>query len=397
MITNYNSFSYLLLLLFPFAILTGSFFVNFISILLAITYLINIKVFTNKKFFQENLYLFIFFLVCLISSLLSDYKLHSFRKTIAFVGELVFLLAIINMVLKNNEKQLITLSKIVFFISIFICIDLWFQWYFKENILGYPIQQAGRLTSIFGDEQIPGSIIFKFLPFILYFLLSIKKKNFFYKLKYLIFIFIYFSIFVTGERAASILATLFIFLLIVLNYKFLNKKKLLVYFMIFMSIFMFLFYSKESIVKQRIDFTINNQIHNNIYEKLYANAISVFYKNPLFGSGVQTYRFECKKIGTNCSTHPHNYILELLSDIGLFGFLSFFIYIFFIIKKKLKSVYENIFLKNLIIICSICFFFPFIPTGSIFSSFSYNITLFSLGFVLSIGKKNLFFNNNKLN
>ena len=43
-------------------------------------------------------------------------------------------------------------------------------------------------------------------------------------------------------------------------------------------------------------------------------AQNAFKKNPFFGGGVRSYR---TKMG--CTTHPHNYYLEILVDLGLIG------------------------------------------------------------------------------
>jgi len=390
---NYNKISLFLLLTFPITILTGSFLVNLFSILLAILFLIYISTNKNIKLFQDKtlLFLLILFACFLISSLFSNYQSKSALKTVSFIRILFFFLSIYYLTLRGEEERLFKVSKIVFFLSIFICIDLWIQHYIGQNILGYTKQQAGRLTSIFGDEQIPGSIIFKFFPFIIYYLLTLNNKTFLYRFKYLIFLFVYFSILITGERAASLMATLFLFLMLIFNFILINKKKLLIYSFIFVITFAFLYTNQHSIIKERILFTVDTQLNNNVYDKLFHNALDGFYKNPILGSGVQTYRYECPKHFNTCSTHPHNYILELLSDVGIVGCLSFLIFFIGIIYKKFKEIKENSFLKIFIATYSFSLFFPFMPTGSIFSSFSFNVSVFSLGFILAINKKKFIF------
>lgn len=393
MIINYNKIAFILLLTFPVSILLGSFLVNLSSTIIAIIFLIYLSVNKATNIPQDHSFLLVslFFCICLISSLFSSYKLHSLLKSFSFIRELLFFIAIYFFILKKNSNRIFNLSKVVFFISIFICADLWIQSYFGKDILGYPVQQAGRLTSVFGDEQIPGSVIFKFLPFAMYYLLSIKKKFFLVDFRYLIFMFMYFSILITGERAASLLATLFLFLLVVLNYKIINKKFFLIYALTFLLGIGILYQSKNNIVKERILFTVNKQIHNNVYEDLFLNGLKGFYKNPFIGSGVQTYRYECPKSNESCSTHPHHYILEMLSDIGMIGFFSYATLLFYLIYQKLKKIKKNSFVKTLVLSFAICLFFPLIPTGSIFSSFSFSITLFSLGFVMALENKKFIF------
>jgi O-antigen ligase len=386
---NYNKISLFFLLIFPIAIITGSFLVNFLSILLAILFIIYISTYKNIKLFEDKtlLLLLIIFFSFMTSSLFSNYQSKSAIKTLSFIRILLFFLCIYYLILKDKEESLLKLSKVVFFLTLFISSDLWVQYYIGENILGYPKQQANRLTSIFGNEQIPGSIIFKFLPFVIYYLLQLSKKNFLSRFKYLIFLFIYFSILITGERASTIVVTLFLFLMIIFNFRIINKKKFLIYFIIFIAIFYYLYANQNSVIKERISYTVDHQLHNNVYKTLFKNALDGFYKNPILGSGVQTYRYECPKYSHSCSTHPHNYILELLSDVGIIGCLVFLIFLIGAVYKKLKELKKNSFLKIFIVTYSFSLFLPFIPTGSIFSSFSFSISLFSLGFLLAINTK----------
>jgi O-antigen ligase len=72
-------------------------------------------------------------------------------------------------------------------------------------------------------------------------------------------------------------------------------------------------------------------------------------------------------IDSKCSTHPHNYILELLVETGLIGFLFFFSLIFKIYYIFFKKFRQN----SCAIVCISLFtgfIFPFKPTGAIFSS-----------------------------
>jgi O-antigen ligase len=134
-------------------------------------------------------------------------------------------------------------------------------------------------------------------------------KNF----RYLIFTIIYFSILITGERASSILSTLLILFLLFFNLKDLDKKKLKIYGSLFLFIFIVLLNLNNSNIKERFFYTFE-QSKNNIYIDLYSNSINIFKKNKVIGTGLQTYRLECSKFSKKCSTHPHNFLLELLSD-----------------------------------------------------------------------------------
>jgi O-antigen ligase len=57
----------------------------------------------------------------------------------------------------------------------------------------------------------------------------------------------------------------------------------------------------------------------------------MFYDSPIIGHGPGMFRFVCHKFTYNefsCTTHPHNFYLQLLAETGTFGFL--FLLIFFI-------------------------------------------------------------------
>ena len=237
--------------------------------------------------------------------------LVGFRNSFSYFSNFLIFLSLNLIFLTDNKKQF-NISKIVFFIMIFICIDLWIQKIIGNNILGFPSQQAGRLTSIFKDEQIPGGVLFKLSPFAIYYLFTENKESIIHKSKFMILIFIYFSILITGERAASILSTLLGLLLLILNINLIDRKKLLSYVIVILVVFFTLFSLKNSVIKERIYYTFI-QSKNNIYITLYNNSLNIFKDNYLIGTGPQSYRHVCHKKYDNCSTHPHNFLLELLS------------------------------------------------------------------------------------
>ena len=141
------------------------------------------------------------------------------------------------------------------------------------------------------------------------------------------------------------------------------------------------------------------------HENLSYTGLIIFQNNYFFGSGVKTFYNECenikkkfikKKIKRNnklvCSTHPHNTYIQILSEIGIFGFILiayFFIKVLInnikIILKKNKSNLDNVyFLLNLNIVVNIM---PLIPSGSFFNNWMSLIIFFPLGFWLYINEK----------
>ena len=91
------------------------------------------------------------------------------------------------------------------------------------------------------------------------------------------------------------------------------------------------------------DIKQKNENENNLglkrwaYYGLYSKSVVIFKNNKFFGTTYKSFRKECGKSKydkdyssiTNgleyigCSTHPHNFYLEILSEQGIFGFIIF--------------------------------------------------------------------------
>ena len=118
---------------------------------------------------------------------------------------------------------------------------------------------------------------------------------------------------------------------------------------------------------------------HNHHTKLFVTALDIWGKNKILGNGIKSFREDCKKLAIHkkeriCSNHPHNYYLEILTEIGILGLLITLIiglsFIYFVFKNL--SVLRTHKLENSILllatICVILEAFPFKSTGSIFST-----------------------------
>ena len=97
-----------------------------------------------------------------------------------------------------------------------------------------------------------------------------------------------------------------------------------------------------------------------------------------------------------CTTHPHNFTLQLLSETGIIGFLYiFFIFIYFIVKifkifilKSSRMKINNNPLKIIIIASFVMILFPLFPNGNFFNNWMSMISYFLVPFYLySLQKK----------
>ena len=116
--------------------------------------------------------------------------------------------------------------------------------------------------------------------------------------------------------------------------------------------------------------------------------------NKFIGGGVKSFRENCKKREikneferVKCNTHPHNYYLEIMSDIGLVG-LSLVLAIFVsVIYKSFVKNYIHINYSDKIIIAILYLFItemmPLRSSGSFFTTG--NITYIFLLYAILLG------------
>ena len=289
--------------------------------------------------------------------IVSENYFHSLGRLLVFIFFSFFLIIFqffINYYNKYiNFKKLSIIFLIIFSLLIF---DTYYQFFFRTDLLGNEIITF-RLTGPFGDEKIVGAFLFKFMFFIFYFILHNQRlKNYI-----IFFIFIcLLIIFLSGERMATIYAIFFTIIFIASNIKVINSSRqiLIISLIILISSFQLIKVSYESGIfnymnndeinkpleympKSRLDeITVEmiNRYTRNIYAdlnfnessyfKLFKSGVEIWNENKLFGVGLKNYRNKCKDMKLNidyeCSTHPHNLMFELLSEIGLIGTLLFF-------------------------------------------------------------------------
>ena len=73
----------------------------------------------------------------------------------------------------------------------------------------------------------------------------------------------------------------------------------------------------------------------NTYLNEFNSGYLVWKLNPFIGGGLESFYINCTKILPLCNSHPHNFYLEILSELGIFGFSL----IIFILIKLLQILY----------------------------------------------------------
>ena len=401
---------YFLIVLLPIALVTGP-FLSDLSVSLVTLLFLYISFKKKLYFYYQNIFSKVFgiFLILLfIVSLLSIDPLISLKKTIVYFRFWIFALAIwyLFSIKKGLIKYLAISFTLIFSILIF---DGFYQFFFKENILGWPMH-GERLSSLFKDELILGSYLSRLLPifFAMLVYINFEKKFHLYIIFFIIFIGVETLTFLTGERLAFFYINFSsIFLILSMkNYKLFRALSILTSIILISFIINLYPKSSERMINQTIsqlEISKNEGLYGFIPKKIfsveyhnhYRSSLRMFNDNKITGVGPRMFRVLCveKKyyLWEGCSTHPHNTYVQILAETGLIGFIFFLgIFLFFLFsifrhfyyKFTNKKIIFNDFQLCLLsaILISI---WPFTPTGDFFNNWLNIIYFFPVGFFLN--------------
>ena len=384
--------------LFPITLLIGSSFINSSIVLIDILFLFILIKEKKLNYLKHQSFYILLFLwsILIINMLLSINIENSLSRSIGFIRFIIFIFAIKFILNKNKtDDKLIFISwSIIFFI---VSIDIIFESIFGFNTLGFQSYLPGRISSFLNDELKIGNFYFGFvlltLSFIYY---TLKTKKFF-----LIFLFFFtFVSFLIGERSNFIKIFFVTFLFFLIIDKTALWKKLLLFFITLTLIFFTV--SKNENLKDRFyNQTLLNLVQHNYdikkffksttYGAHYDTAIQIFKNHSYFGVGLKNYRIESGKAKyenpdfmfneKRKTTHPHQVHLEFFAEMGLFGYISFFIFFFIFLRRSIKIQFKN---RNIYHLSGLLFimvsFFPLIPSGSFFTT--YGAAIFWLNFAV---------------
>ncbi len=381
------------IILFFFSILPISFIIGNAVLELNILFII---IFFLRELFLDKDYLikilkakFFYLLISLwfyliINSLFAlDYEI-SLRRSIFFFRYILLIFAILYFLrgeqIRNKVINIYTL------ILLFISFDIFFEFIFGKNILGFesPMKNE-RIISFFKDELIVGSFLASFL-FIIFGKFFNENKTI---LSAILFTIFSVSILITGERSISIKILISIFLII---FFVLENPRIKIYTALFSVLLISLIFTNDSLNFRYKNFLIHfeknfekENIYKTVLETKYLNQSLFSYEllknNYLLGVGTKNYSPACRNLkntskktvirenAIHCYTHPHQYYYEFISEHGIIGsiviigiLISLFSNRYYIFSKKDK---RRLFIFKIYFIISMV---PILPTGSFFSS-----------------------------
>ena len=414
--------------LIPLSFLIGNFVINLnVLFIIVFAFLIyNKKIFGIKLLLVDkviiSLFIFTFITGIINNTLLTpnvgsgDYTI--LIKTISYIRYLL-LYFILRFLIEENKINFKWFFISSFIFSLFVSLDIFYQFIFDKDIFGFEIVNPRKLSGPFGEELIAGGYLQRFSIFgffIFPFFFKIKKT---YLSLILVTLFLIYtaSIILSGNRIPAVLYLMTLFLIL------LFEKRTRKYFPIFLILTSFVFYPlyvtnhniksnfgnlvnvSSRIVKVFIadNFSKTSKVHFDdmpAYYKEFKTFYGTWLMNKYIGGGIRSFRYNCpqrKIIKDNeratCNTHPHNYYLEILTDLGLIGLILFFTIFIIIIYNSLIKKY---FLKsdlssNELIIPFIFIFipeiFPLRTSGSFFSTANSTYIFLLISIIVALSNK----------
>jgi O-antigen ligase len=403
----------------------GPFFPDLIVSISALFFLYYTK--KNNDFYYFNNKPFVIFLsFCIISTLISlqaENIYLSVKSSLFYFRIGVFSCFIWYLI--DKDKSFLTYFYYALILSFSaLVIGGYFEYFIGDLRL--------RNSSFFRDEQIMGSYLSRLFPLLFgLFLVKEKKKLEIYFIGFL-FILVDILIYISGERTAFFylnLSTVFIIILI----KEYQRFRLITFIIALIGITLISLNSpqlsdrmfqnpfenmglsknsKEHVKDSTKDFVKNFSIHNLIrtwlnneeptiyiftphHDSHIRTAYNMFKDKPIIGHGPKMFREICKnkKYATGimpCSTHPHNFYVQLLAETGIVGFLFLFSAMSYVVYASLRQFKSIIFRqKRFLTDYQVCLLagilisiWPFSPNGNFFNNWLIIVYGLPVGFYL---------------
>ena len=400
-----NLFS-LLVIFLPVVLVTGPALPDIFLSLVACYFLIKSIIFKSWSYYKNPIVIgFLFFSIYgILRSLFYEAPWQSLsNEGSVFYFRYIFFALGVWYLLDHNPNLPKCLLAVSILCLVIVCFDGLYQYLKEINFFGNERYSPYRLTGFFGDEPIIG----RYIAYLSIFAFALLYQTF-PKTKTMIILSVAFLVmaeivvFLSGERAPFMYMFLFTVLIIV----FVPKYRIYRVVGIFVStLIIFGILEINPAAKQRmVDHTLN-QIsqtriqflpYSSLHEEHYISALKMFLDKPIFGIGTNAFRIQCDQSKylykqSSCTSHPHNYYIQALAELGLIGFLTlslfFFYFCFFLLRqffflfqaKKKKLIPFEFFLYPMILFV---YWWPLIPHMSLYNNWNNVFIMLPLGFFM---------------
>ena len=403
MIEKFSKFKIIdyFILVIPILYVLGSPFINLCTIIFSLIFLLDSYNKKNWSWLKQKWVIFflLFWIYNVANSFFATESLKSLKSSFFYIRFLLFALCIYYLGFKH-----LSLKKVLIFWSIiisFISLDIYAQYFFGYDFFGYKAIHIPRYSGPFGSELVAGAYLSRLIPLICPLLLI-----YFFDFKFIHKILIcgltlalFFSVMLTGERAGFLFVLAFIFLYSFFIFR--NKISILIKLLISVILITGILANVPEVKKRYSDFyNIIQNFSESSYGKLYSSAFQLWKLNKITGVGFKNFRVNCDIEVTDfsnnthplCSTHPHNFYLEILSETGLIGLTIYSIFLFYLFtqifqKFKLNKNYLSFFQISPIL-CMALLIWPILSAGSFYTSWNGSFFWLYLGLVLKFNEKN---------
>lgn len=317
--------------------------------------------FLGKLFLEKRKILFpkkitVTYLLFLIFSAISTIQSNNFEASTC--GFLIYLFMLPVLIISYNLSsqiskllpELILILGIIFSVFSLILPSIINNSHYLISFSGYQF-----IYSAFGSHNHLGDFLVLAIITAYYFLIKEDKK------KYILYIF-FFLFFLIFSYSRTAYLSLGITLSVMTTY-FLKNKNIHFnsgYLIIPITVILLLFLLFFSVVKEVSSIPILSSINQNLTQNnnltpkylggnrlfYFKESFLIFQKNPFFGVGPNNLRINYRQnlYKTNVTDTSHNLFLDILSQRGIFVFLSFAVIIFTVCYLSFKKVTLNTFL-----------------------------------------------------
>ena len=291
-----------------------------------------------------------------------------FKSFILF--RFLILIFVIDTLYYNKILSFKNLFLISLICTTFVCIDIIVQYITGSDFFGHK-SQGNRYSGPFGSELIAGSYLLKFSFFSIFYVFGILKlKKYKNSILFLTISLHAIAMLLAGNRMPIILFLFGCFLIIL----FIKNLRLIMSLSVSLLVVVFLVLSNfDEGLKNNYNALLGDTLINKIiklkntetdeksewkegekrpgylgsgYRGIYETSYKMWKEQPIIGFGLKSFRIKCwdvlekKKKGDRCccSTHPHNYYLEMLDEGGVVGTVLMLLFFAILLRYSLEYI-----------------------------------------------------------